>query len=104
MVGVAGAERAFNTDLTSDNAPSVALSLDLRVQFALADELAAAREQFEALDASGVVMDIRTGEIIAMASVPNFNPNNPDTTLPETLFNHAAMSWSYFKCRSLIRF
>ena len=92
MVGVAGAERAFNTDLTSDNAPSVALSLDLRVQFALADELAAAREQFEALDASGVVMDIRTGEIIAMASVPNFNPNNPDTTLPETLFNHAAMS------------
>lgn len=92
MVGVAGAERAFNADLTSENAPSVALSLDLRVQFALADELAAARERFEALDASGVVMDIRTGEIIAMASVPNFNPNDPDTTLPETLFNHAAMS------------
>lgn len=92
MVGVAGAERAFNSDLTSENAPSVALSLDLRVQFALADELAAAREKFKALDASGVVMDIRTGEIIAMASVPNFNPNDPDTTLPETLFNHAAMS------------
>ena len=92
MVGVAGAERAFNADLTSENAPSVALSLDLRVQFALADELAAAREKYEALDANGVVMDIRTGEIIAMASVPNFNPNDPDTTLPETLFNHAAMS------------
>jgi len=92
MVGVAGAERAFNSDLTTDDAPSIALSLDLRVQFALTDELAKARETFEALDASGVVMDIRTGEIIAMASVPNFNPNNPDTTLPETLFNHAAMS------------
>ncbi|MEP4052354.1 MAG: penicillin-binding protein 2 [Litorimonas sp.] len=92
MRGVAGAERAFDADLTSDNAPSVALSLDLRVQFALMDELAKAREKFDALDASGVVMDIRTGEIIAMASVPNFNPNNPDTTSPETLFNHAAMS------------
>jgi len=92
MVGVAGAERAFNSDLTADDAPSVALSLDLRVQFALTDELAKAHEAFQALDASGVVMDIRTGEIIAMASVPNFNPNNPDTTMPETLFNHAAMS------------
>ena len=92
MVGVGGAERAFDADLTADDAPSVALSLDLRVQFALTDELAKARTTFEALDASGVVMDIRTGEIIAMASVPNFNPNNPDTTMPETLFNHAAMS------------
>ena len=92
MVGVAGAERAFNDDLTVEGAPSVALSLDLRVQFALMDELVEARKKFDALDASGVVMDIRTGEIMAMASVPNFNPNNPDTTLPETLFNHAAMS------------
>ena len=92
MTGVAGAERAFDEALTSDNAPSIALSLDLRVQFALADELAKARVKFDALDANGVVMDIRTGEIIAMASVPNFNPNDPDTTSPETLFNHAAMS------------
>ncbi len=92
MRGVAGAERAFDADLTNKNAPSIALSLDLRVQFALTDELAKAREKFDALDANGVVMDIRTGEIIAMASVPNFNPNDPDTTSPETLFNHAAMS------------
>jgi len=92
MMGVAGAERAFEAELIADNAPSVALSVDLRVQFALMDELMKARETFEALDASGVVMDIRTGEIIAMASVPNFNPNDPGATLPETRFNHAAMS------------
>ena len=92
MRGVAGSERAFDEDLTAENAPSIALSLDLRVQFALTDELAEAREKFDALDANGVVLDIRTGEIIAMASVPNFNPNDPDTTSPETLFNHAAMS------------
>jgi len=92
MMGVAGAERAFEAELIADNAPSVALSVDLRVQYALMDELAKAREKFSALDASGVVMDIRTGEIIAMASVPNFNPNDPGATLPETRFNHAAMS------------
>ena len=92
MRGVGGAERAFDAELRAENAPSVALSLDLRVQFALADELAKARKKFDAYDANGVIMDIRTGEIIAMASVPNFNPNNPDTTSPETLFNHAAMS------------
>jgi len=92
MQGAAGAERAFDKDLTADNAPSISLSMDLRVQFALTDELAKARKKFDALDANGVVMDIRTGEIIAMASVPNFNPNQPDTTSPETLFNHAAMS------------
>lgn len=92
MNGVAGAERAFDAELAQDNAPSIALSLDLRVQFALMDELATAREKFDALDASGVVMDIRTGELIAMASVPNFNPNAPGATSPETRFNHAAMS------------
>jgi len=92
MMGVAGAERAFESELIVENAPSIALSVDLRVQFALMDELSDAREKFDALDASGVIMDIRTGEIIAMASVPNFNPNDPGATLPETRFNHAAMS------------
>ncbi|GGX60976.1 peptidoglycan glycosyltransferase [Litorimonas cladophorae] len=92
MAGVAGAERAFDDELIADNAPSIALSIDLRVQFALTDELTKAREKFDALDASGVVMDIQTGEIIAMASVPNFNPNDPGATLPATRFNHAAMS------------
>jgi cell division protein FtsI (penicillin-binding protein 3) len=92
MAGVAGAERAFDDELIAENAPSIALSIDLRVQFALTDELAKAREKFDALDANGVVMDIQTGEIIAMASVPNFNPNDPGATLPATRFNHAAMS------------
>jgi cell division protein FtsI (penicillin-binding protein 3) len=92
MQGVAGAERAFDADLQQENAPSIALSVDLRVQFALMDELAKAREKFDALDASGVVMDIRTGELIALASVPNYNPNDPGASLPETRFNHAAMS------------
>jgi len=90
--GVAGTERALNERLTAENGPDVALSLDMRVQYALADELHQSRETFGAASASGVVMNIKTGEIIAMASLPNFDPNNPGATLPETRFNHAAMS------------
>jgi len=90
--GVAGAERALNDRLTIENAPDVTLSVDMRVQFALADELNKSKEKFDAASASGVVMNIKTGEIIAMASLPNFDPNNPTATLPETRFNHAAMS------------
>lgn len=53
------------------------LAVDLRVQFALRDELAAAREKYKAKAAAGVIADVNTGEIVAMASEPDFDPNNP---------------------------
>ena len=90
--GIAGAERALDERLTLEKAPDVALSLDMKVQYALADELARSQEEFQALSASGVVMNIKTGEIIAMASLPNFDPNVPRATSPQSRFNHAAMS------------
>jgi len=90
--GAAGAERAFNKVLAEENAPASALSLDMRVQYAVADELQSGLEKFEALSNAGVVMNIKTGEIISMVSLPNFDPNDPGATLPETRFNHASMS------------
>jgi len=90
--GSAGAERAFNDDLAAENAPPKALSIDMRVQFALADELQNGMERFQAQSNAGVVLNIKTGEIIAMASLPNFDPNAPNATLPKTRFNHASMS------------
>jgi len=90
--GIAGAERALDERLTLEKAPDVALSLDMKVQYALAEELARSQEEFQALSASGVVMNIKTGEIIAMASLPNFDPNVPRATSPQSRFNHAAMS------------
>ncbi|MDB2439342.1 penicillin-binding protein 2 [Hellea sp.] len=90
--GSAGAERAFNGILSEENAPAFALSLDMRVQYAVADELQKGLEKFEALSNAAVVMNIKTGEIISMASLPNFDPNDPGATLPETRFNHASMS------------
>ena len=55
----------------------VELSIDLRVEHALRDELIKAKEKYKAKAASGLVSNVRTGEIVAMVSLPDFDPNNP---------------------------
>jgi cell division protein FtsI (penicillin-binding protein 3) len=55
----------------------VELSVDLRVEHALRDELLKAKEKFKAKAASGIISNVRTGEIVAMVSLPDFDPNNP---------------------------
>ena len=63
------------------------LAVDLRVQHAMRDELIAARDKFKAIAAAGLVMDVRTGEIISMVSVPDFDPNNPKEANDPTRIN-----------------
>jgi cell division protein FtsI (penicillin-binding protein 3) len=64
----------------------VDLSIDLRVQHVVRDELAAAKEKFRAIAAAGTVVDVRTGEILAMVSLPDFDANEPSKALdPKTL-------------------
>jgi cell division protein FtsI (penicillin-binding protein 3) len=65
----------------------IELALDLRVQHALRDELIAARQKFKALAAAGLLTNVRTGEIIAMVSVPDYDPNNPRDALDPTRIN-----------------
>lgn len=55
----------------------VRLSIDLRVQHIVRDELERAMERYKALAAGAVVLNARTGEVLAMASLPDFDPNNP---------------------------
>jgi len=55
----------------------VELSVDLRVEHALRDELLKAKEKFHTKAASGLVTNVNTGEIIAMVSLPDFDPNIP---------------------------
>jgi cell division protein FtsI (penicillin-binding protein 3) len=55
----------------------VELSVDLRVEHALRDELLKAKDKFHAKAASGLVSNVKTGEIVAMVSVPDFDPNSP---------------------------
>jgi len=55
----------------------VKLAVDLRVQYALREELITARDKYKAKASAGIIADVNTGEIIAMVSEPDFDPNNP---------------------------
>src|SRR6516225_2312467 len=65
----------------------VELAVDLRVQHALRAELIAARAKFRAVAAAGVLSDVRTGEVVSMVSVPDYDPNNPREALDPTRIN-----------------
>ena len=65
----------------------VQLAVDLRVQHVLHDELAAARAKFGALAAAGLVLNVRTGEVVALVSEPDYDPNNPREALDPSRIN-----------------
>ncbi|MEO3434386.1 penicillin-binding protein 2 [Inquilinus sp. CAU 1745] len=88
--GLAGIERYFNEQLMVGGEP-LALSIDMRIQSLVRDELAANIEEFQAIGGAGIVMDVNTGEVLAMVSMPDFNPYEPATVPPETRFNRATL-------------
>ena len=73
--GVSGLEQGLDNRLRDANTATVQLSVDMRVQYIVASEVEAARQMFRAKKAGGIVMDVRTGEVIAMVSLPDFDPN-----------------------------
>jgi cell division protein FtsI (penicillin-binding protein 3) len=88
--GLAGIERYFDRDLRERRTPLV-LSIDIRVQSVMERELRRARREFRAIAASGIVMNARTGEIIAMASLPDFDPNRPGVAGDSARFDRNAL-------------
>jgi cell division protein FtsI (penicillin-binding protein 3) len=95
--GIAGIEKWLDSrgladlhmaGLASDRLQKpIELAVDLRVQHALHDELVAARSKYKAIAAVGMLTDVRTGEIIAMVSIPDYDPNNPREALDPTRIN-----------------
>ena len=92
--GLAGAEAAFNDEIraaagTGDKAP---LSIDLRVQGAIEDELYKAVAEFKPKGAVALVTDVHTGEVLGMASWPVFDPNRAGQASDNARLNRAAAS------------
>jgi cell division protein FtsI (penicillin-binding protein 3) len=76
--GMLGMETVLNEQLThgTGRATPVALSIDARVQGALEDELMRGMSAVSAKGAAGIVLDVDSGEVLALASLPHFDPNN----------------------------
>jgi cell division protein FtsI (penicillin-binding protein 3) len=91
--GVTGMEKVLDgrlVDSKTRGAP-VALSIDSRVQAAMESELGAAMAKHQAEGGTGIVMDVKTGELIALASFPTFNPNAAGKFAPDSQYNRASM-------------
>ena len=84
--GIAGTERYFDRVLRKGHNP-LSLSLDIRLQSILHEELSASVAEFKALGGAGIIMDVRSGETLATVSLPDFTPNDPSTAIGEAGFN-----------------
>ncbi|MFL6777925.1 MAG: peptidoglycan D,D-transpeptidase FtsI family protein [Sphingomicrobium sp.] len=91
--GNAGIERAFDEQLRDParRGQPIILSISSRIQQALEHELNDAMIHFSAIGAAGVVMDIHTGEVLALTSLPQLNPNAAGQGAPEARFNRATL-------------
>jgi cell division protein FtsI (penicillin-binding protein 3) len=93
--GLAGIEKyidrnphlTLGAEKTKAERPQVKLSLDLGAQHAVRDELRKAMTEFEAKAAAAIVMDVKSGEIVAMASLPDYNPNRREEALHQDRYN-----------------
>lgn len=93
-VGVSGMERVLNARLTNpiERSTPVALSIDARAQSAFESELGNAMLSFKAKGAAGVMLDVQTGEVIAMVSLPMYNPNQLRGATDDGMRNNVTQS------------
>ena len=87
--GQLGMEQVLDARLSNPDlrAEPVALSIDVRVQGALEDELRRGMLATNAIGAAGIVLDADTGEVMALASLPEFDPNTAGASGAKNVFN-----------------
>lgn len=85
--GIAGIEKQF--DKTLAKGEPIALSIDVGVQAIIRAEIQKQIDAFEAIGGAGIVLDIKTGELLALTSLPDFNPNHFAKAVDDARFNRA---------------
>lgn len=91
--GISGIEQYFDEQLRdpSRTGDPLELSIDVRVQHIVRDEVAKTVEFFNAIGGGGIVLDIHTGEVLSLVSLPDFDPAAPGTATKESLFNRITL-------------
>ena len=94
--GLAGIEKRLDDRLGAaardgGARPPLRLSVDVRVQHVLRRQLALAVEKYQAIGATGVVLDAEDGQILASVSLPDFDPHRVDRTSADSRFNRASL-------------
>ncbi len=101
--GVTGVEGAFDERLIdkATRGEPLALSIDARVQGVLESELSSAVANLEAIGGAGIILDVHTGEVAAMTSLPTFNPNKLTGSDPATRRN--AVTYNLYELGSTFK-
>lgn len=89
-IGQAGVEKFMHKRLTESSKP-LELTLDIGIQDAVREELVTALEKYKAIGAAAILMDVNTGEVISLVSLPDYNPNGKIPVGEKSLFNFVTL-------------
>lgn len=88
--GLAGVEKSFDDLLQSSERP-LQLSVDVRLQHIMHEELSHAIREFSGIGGAGIILDLKTGEVLALVSLPDFDPARPGEATDDARFNRATL-------------
>ena len=86
--GVSGIEKSFDYELTTSNKP-LKLSLDTEIQYLIREELIKFQEIFNSYGSTAILMNVNSGEIISMVSIPDFDLNKREDISDKKFINRS---------------
>ena len=86
--GISGLEKSLDDDLKNSQIP-IKLTVDNDVQFLIRQELLRFNEIFKTKGSAAILMDVNTGEILSLVSLPDFDPNKREKILDKNFINRA---------------
>ena len=86
--GVSGIEKSFDYELTTSNKP-LKLSLDTEIQYLIREELIKFQEIFNSYGSTAILMNVNSGEIISMVSIPDFDLNEREDISDKKFINRS---------------